>query len=298
LLIELSDIEEELPIREASNKVIHGDGLEVMRKLPSESVDLIFLDPPYYLRTTGRGLNRWRGGKPVSTLDDDWDDFGSIEDYDDFIRPVLAESRRILKRTGSIWAISTYHSLYRIGSIMQDLGFWILNDITWIKSNPMPNWKGTRFTNSTESLIWAVKEKDCGDYTFNRDRGVEFGIGKIASNVWVLPICSGNEREKGEDGKKLHSAQKPFELMRRIILTTSKMGDIVLDPFAGTGTTGFAAMRSKRDFIMVEIDDTYIRGIIKRMERNKKYKRGENNPYPQIRDLDLSGEEEVGAEED
>ncbi|MGA1821989.1 MAG: DNA-methyltransferase, partial [Thermoplasmatota archaeon] len=279
MLIDCSDIAKDPDIIDLRNMVIHGDGLGLMQKLPAESVDLIFLDPPYYLRTSGKGLRRWKRGSSVSGVSEEWDDFGSVREYDEFIGNVLKESRRVLKRTGSIWAISTYHSIFRIGYLMQDMGFWILNDVTWLKSNPMPNWKGIRFTNSTESLIWAVKDRDCMNYTFNRDRAVEFGIGRIGSNVWVLPVCSGNEREKGENGDSLHPAQKPYDLMRRIILTTSKMGDLVLDPFAGTGTTGFAAMRLKRDYLMVEINETYVQGIIRRLNRNKKYKRGDTNPY-------------------
>jgi DNA modification methylase len=161
-----------------------------------------------------------------------------------------------------------------------------------IKSNPMPNWLGVRFTNATETLIWASKDGTSKDYTFRKQRAKEFGIGKVGANVWVLPICMGNERLKDPDGKSVHPAQKPLELMKRIILTTTHMGDLILDPFAGTGTTGFAARRYKRDFIMIEIDGKYAEAADLRMERRKNPKRGDNNPYPELEYLDLrSGEE-------
>jgi DNA modification methylase len=163
---------------------------------------------------------------------------------------------------------------------MQDLGYWVLNDVIWVKTNPMPNWLGVRFTNATENLIWAVKDKNCKKYTFNKEYAKSFGIGKVGANVWVLPLCVGEERLKNEEGKKLHSAQKPVELLKRVILTSTKEGDLVLDPLAGTGTTGYVAQALKRNFIMIEINQKYVKGI---EERFKHPPRITDSPYPSKR---------------
>lgn len=171
-----------------------------------------------------------------------------------------------MKPTATIWVIATYHSIFRIGKIMQDLGYWILNDLIWVKTNPMPNWLGVRFTNATEHLIWAVKDKKSKKYTFNKEYAKSFGIGKVGANVWVLPLCWGDERLKNEEGKKLHSTQKPVELLKRIILTSTKEADLVLDPVAGTGTTGYVAQSLKRNFIMIEINPKYVKGIEERFK--------------------------------
>lgn len=251
---------------EVLNKVFLGDALEVLKKLPEESVDLVFMDPPYFLQLPNKKLVRWNVKTEVSAVDDDWDKFESFEHYDNFIEELLTEIRRVMKPNATIWAMSTYHSVFRIGRIMQDLDFWILSNITWVKNNPMPNWLGVRFTNATETLIWAVKDKKNKKYTFHKDLAKEFGIGKVGANVWVIPLCAGKERLKDEEGKKLHSTQKPEELLRRIILTTSNEGDVILDPVAGVGTTGYVAKALNRNFIMIEKKPKYVKGIEKRLK--------------------------------
>jgi len=234
-------------LQEVLNKVILGDALKELKKLPEESVDMIFMDPPYFLQLPNKKLIRWTVKTEVDAVNDDWDKFGSFEEYDNFIKNILTELERVMKPNATIWVIATYHSIFRIGKIMQDLGFWILNDIHWVKTNPMPNWLGVRFTNATETLIWAVKDKKAKKYTFNKDWAKEFGIGKVGANVWVLPICNGRERLKDENGKKLHSTQKPIELLKRVILTSTKEGDVILDPVAGVGTTGYVAKALNRN---------------------------------------------------
>jgi len=251
-------------LTEILNKVILGDALKVLKKLPEESVDMVFVDPPYFLQLPNKKLIRWNVKTEVEAVSDEWDKFGSFEEYDNFIKNLLTEVKRVMKQNATIWVIATYHSIFRIGKIMQDLGFWILNDVIWVKTNPMPNWLGVRFTNATETLIWAVKDKNAKKYTFNKEWAREFGIGKVGSNVWILPICSGKERLKDENGKKIHSTQKPLELMRRVILVSTKEGDIVLDPMAGVGTTGYAAYVLNRNFIMIEKSQNYVRAIEKR----------------------------------
>ena len=254
-------------LQEVLNKVILGDALKALKKLPEESVDMIFMDPPYFLQLPNKKLIRWTVKTEVDAVNDDWDKFRSFEEYDDFIKNILTELERVMKPNGTIWVIATYHSIFRIGKIMQDLGFWILNDVHWVKTNPMPNWLGVRFTNATETLIWAVKDKKAKKYTFNKDWAKEFGIGKVGANVWVLPICNGRERLKDENGKKLHSTQKPIELLKRVILTSTKEGDVILDPVAGVGTTGYVAKALNRNFIMIEINPKYVEGIKKRFQK-------------------------------
>ena len=264
-------------LEEILNKIIEGDALKILRKIPDNSVDLVFIDPPYFLQLPKKKLKRWNVKTDVEGVEDDWDKFSSFEEYDNFIITVLKELKRIMKQSATLWVISTYHSIFRIGKIMQDLGFWILNSVHWVKSNAMPNWLGVRFTNATETLIWTVKNKDVKKYTFNKDLAKEYGIGKVGANVWVIPLCTGKERLKNEEGYKLHSTQKPVELLRRIISTTSKEGDIVLDPLSGTGTTGYVAKALKRNFIMIERESKYIDGAKKRFTseldfKNKKSK--------------------------
>jgi DNA modification methylase len=251
------------------NKVIHGDALQVLKKFPCDSADLVFIDPPYFLQLPKKKLKRWNVKTDVEGVEDEWDKFDSFEEYDIFIQTILEEVKRIMKANASIWIISTYHSIFRIGKLMQDLGFWILNSVTWVKSNPMPNWLGVRFTNATETLIWATKNKDVKAYTFDKVKAKEFGVGKVGANVWIIPLCTGKERLKDDEGKKLHSTQKPSELLRRVILTSSKEGDLILDPLAGVGTTGFVARNHKREFIMIEKNDKYIEGIIKRFSQEE-----------------------------
>jgi DNA modification methylase len=251
-------------LEEVRNKVILGDTFKVLKKIEDEVFDMVFIDPPYFLQLPNKELRRWTVNTVVEGVNDEWDKFSSFQEYDDFIIRLLNEVKRVMKPTATLWVIATYHSIFRIGKIMQDLGYWILNDVIWVKTNPMPNWLSVRFTNATETLIWSVKDKHVKKYTFNKEYAKKFGIGKVGANVWVLPLCWGEERLKNEDGKKLHSTQKPIELLKRVILTSTKEGDLVLDPVAGTGTTGYVAQALKRDFVMVEINKKYVEGIEKR----------------------------------
>jgi len=251
-------------LEEIRNKVILGDALEVLRKINDECIDMVFMDPPYFLQLPKKELRRWNVKTKVDGVDDDWDKFSSFEEYDAFITLILKEIKRVMKPNANIWVIATYHSIFRIGRIMQDLDYWILNDVIWVKTNPMPNWLGVRFTNATETLIWAVKDKRVKKYTYNKENAKMFGMGKIASNVWIFPICLGKERVKGKEGKKLHSTQKPIELLKRVILTSTKERDLILDPMAGVGTTGYVARALNRDFIMIEINPKYVEGITQR----------------------------------
>jgi len=252
---------------EIRNKIILGDALDVLRKVESNLFDMVFIDPPYFLQLQKKKLKRWNVKTDVEGVFDEWDKFSSFEEYDDFIQSILKEVKRVMKENATIWVIGTYHNIFRIGKIMQDLGFWILNDVIWVKNNPMPNWLGVRFTNATETLIWAVKDKKVKKYTFNKELAKQFGIGKIGANVWQIPICSGKERIRDKDGNKIHSTQKPIELLKRVILTTTKEGDLILDPMAGTGTTGYVAKMLNRDFTMIERKPEYIEAIIKRFNR-------------------------------
>lgn len=279
MVVKDSDEKDRYSLEEIKNKVILGDALKVLKKIDEEIFDMVFIDPPYFLQLSNKKLKRWNVNTVVEGVNDEWDKFQSFEEYDDFIRKLLTEVKRVMKPSGTIWVIGTYHNIFRIGKIMQDLGYWILNDVIWVKTNPMPNWLGVRFTNATETLIWAVKDKDVKDYTFNREYARRFGIGKIGANVWVLPLCQGSERLKDENGKKLHSTQKPIELLKRVILTSTKEGDLILDPMAGTGTTGYVAKALRRDFVMIEINERYIEGMV---ERFKKPLRITDKPVPKL----------------
>ncbi len=259
-------------VEEIKNKVILGNAFEVLKKMDEEIVDMVFIDPPYFLQLGNKELRRWNANTVVEGVNDKWDKFSSFEDYDEFIRKLLVEVKRVMKPNATIWVISTYHSIFRIGKIMQDLEFWTLNNVIWVKTNPMPNWLGVRFTNATETLIWAVKDKKVKNYTFNKDCAKEFGVGNVGANVWTLQLCWGKERLKDESGKKLHSTQKPVELLKRVILTSTKEGDLILDPVAGTGTTGYVAKALKRNFIMIEINKKYVEGIDKRFKRDPEIK--------------------------
>ncbi|MCX7702646.1 MAG: site-specific DNA-methyltransferase [Planctomycetota bacterium] len=252
---------------EVRNKVILGDAFEVLQKLEEKCMDMVFIDPPYFLQLPNKELKRWKVKTVVEGVDDTWDKFPSFQEYDNFVERLLREVKRVMKPNATLWVIATYHSIFRIGKIMQDLGYWILNDVIWVKSNPMPNWLGVRFTNATETLIWAVRDRNAKKYTFNREYAKSVGIGKVGANVWVLPLCWGKERLKDENGKKLHSTQKPIELLKRVLLTSTKEGDLVLDPVAGTGTTGYVAQALKRDFIMIEINPKYANAIIHRFKK-------------------------------
>ncbi len=243
-------------------QILAGDCVEAMRSLPSASVDLVFADPPYNLQLGG-DLSR-PDGSHVDAVTDDWDKFASFATYDQFTREWLAEARRVLKPNGSLWVIGSYHNIFRVGAILQDLGYWILNDIVWRKANPMPNFKGTRFTNAHETLIWAsMGEK--ARYTFNYTAMKTLNDELQMRSDWVLPICSGQERLK-KDGTKVHPTQKPEALLYRVMLATTNKGDVVLDPFFGTGTTGAVAKRLGREWIGCERDAGYREAAIERIE--------------------------------
>lgn len=254
-------------VEDVLDAVIWGDALQVLPKLPDEMADMVFIDPPYFLQLPQKRLLRWKVKTVVEGVDEDWDKFASFEDYDQFITAILKEVRRVMKATATVWCIGTYHNIHRIGKLMQDLGFWILNDVVWVKTNAMPNWLNVRFTNATETLIWAVKDKSVKGYTFNAEMARRFSKGKLALNVWELPICIGEERLKDEEGKKLHPTQKPKALLERVILVSTKEGDIVLDPLAGTGTTGVVAKNLNRHFVMIEKQREYVEACLKRLNQ-------------------------------
>jgi len=235
--------------------ILRGDCIEVLKGLPDKSVDMVFADPPYNLQLGGDLLRP--DNSKVDAVDDDWDKFDSFAAYDAFTRAWLGECRRVLKDEGSLWVIGSYHNIFRLGAAMQDLGFWVLNDIIWRKSNPMPNFKGTRFTNAHETLIWAAKSREQKRYTFNYDALKAFNEDTQMRSDWTLALCTGGERLKDENGDKAHPTQKPEALLHRVLLSASRVGDVVLDPFFGTGTTGAAAKRLGRRFIGIERDETY-----------------------------------------
>jgi modification methylase len=243
-------------------QIIPGDCIEAMRSIPDASVDMVFADPPYNLQLGG-DLSR-PDGSHVDAVTNDWDKFSSFASYDQFTRDWLTEARRVLKPEGSLWVIGSYHNIFRLGAIMQDMGFWILNDIIWRKANPMPNFKGTRFTNAHETLIWAsMGEKS--KYTFNYRAMKTLNDELQMRSDWVLPICNGAERLK-KGGRKVHPTQKPESLLYRVMLATTNAGDVVLDPFFGTGTTGAVAKRLGREWIGCEREGDYREAALERIE--------------------------------
>lgn len=246
-----------------TDAVIHGDCIEELGKIPDNSIDLVFADPPYnmQLKNTLYRPNNTR----VNGVDDHWDKFGSFAEYDSFCAAWLGECRRVLKDTGSIWVIGMYHNIFRVGNIMLNLGFWILNDVTWHKTNPMPNFKGTRFTNATETLLWCSKSENSKKYIFNHKIMKKYNGGKQMTSVWRIGLCTGEERIKGADGKKAHSTQKPEELLKRVILSSTERGGVVLDPFFGTGTTGAVAKKLGRCYIGIEREAGYVEIARKRI---------------------------------
>jgi modification methylase len=247
---------------ESLARVIVGDCVAEMAKLPASSVDLVFADPPYNLQLKSE-LKRPDDSR-VDAVDDEWDQFASFAAYDDFTRAWLLACRRLLKPAGTLWVIGSYHNIFRVGSILQDLGFWILNDVVWRKSNPMPNFRGRRFTNAHETLIWAARDNGARGYTFNYE-ALKAGNEDIqVRSDWTIPLCTGEERLKGRDGKKLHPTQKPEALLARVILASTRPDDLVLDPFCGTGTTGATAKRLRRRFIGIERDAGYAAAAAKR----------------------------------
>ena len=245
------------------NKIIKGDSIESMRSLPDNSIDVIFADPPYNLQLKN-DLSRPDSSK-VNGVTEGWDRFKSFEEYDKFTKDWISEAQRILKPEGTIWVIGSYHNIFRVGNTMQNLGFWILNDIIWHKSNPMPNFKGTRFTNAHETIIWASKNHN-SKYSFNYHAMKSLNEGIQMRSDWYIPICSGGERIKDSNGNKIHSTQKPEALLYRVLLSSSKKDDVVLDPFFGTGTTGAVAKKLGRNFIGLEREDIYISAAEKRIK--------------------------------
>jgi modification methylase len=236
--------------------ILQGDCVSEMARLPDKSVDMIFADPPYNLQLGG-DLFRPEGGR-VDAVDDEWDKLESLAVYDDFTRDWLQQARRTLKDDGTIWVIGSYHNIYRVGTLLQDADFWILNDIVWRKTNPMPNFRGTRFTNAHETLLWCAKDEKAR-YTFNYRAMKALNDDLQMRSDWLLPICAGGERVKGEDGSKAHPTQKPEALLYRILLACTKPGDVVLDPFFGTGTTGAVARRLGRHWIGIERETAYVK---------------------------------------
>ena len=238
------------------NTIIEGDSSAILSQLPEKSVDLVFADPPYNLQLGG-GLTR-PDQSQVDGVNDRWDRFDSFDAYDLFTHQWLEACRRVLKDDGAIWVIGSYHNIFRVGAILQDTGFWIQNDVIWRKSNPMPNFKGTRFQNAHETLIWAARSEN-SRVTFNYDALKAFNEDKQMRSDWTIPLCTGGERLKDGSGKKAHPTQKPEALLRRILLATTRPGDLVLDPFSGTGTTAAAAKSLGRDYIGIEADSGYAR---------------------------------------
>jgi modification methylase len=245
------------------NVILEGDCVTEMARLPDKSVDMIFADPPYNLQLGG-DLFRPEGSR-VDAVDDEWDKFESLTAYDNFTRDWLEQARRILKDDGTIWVIGSYHNIYRVGALLQDADFWILNDVVWRKTNPMPNFRGTRFTNAHETLIWCAKDERAR-YTFNYRAMKALNDDLQMRSDWLLPICAGAERVKGEDGSKAHPTQKPEALLYRILLACTKPGDVVLDPFFGTGTTGAVARRLGRRWIGIEREPTYAKVARERID--------------------------------
>lgn len=243
-------------------RVLRGDALSLLPQLPDSSADLIFADPPYNLQLK-KPLYR-PNGTEVDGVNDEWDKFSSFAEYDDFCRKWLLECRRLLTARGSLWVIGTYHNISRIGRLMQDAGFWLLNDVIWHKTNPMPNFRGVRFTNATETMLWA-KKSEKSRYVFNNKLMKAENNGKQMPNVWRIPLCAGRERLRDESGNKLHSTQKPVELLRRIILSSTNPGDVVLDPFMGTGTTLAAAQQTGRKSCGIDRDEKYTTAAQKRI---------------------------------
>ena len=254
----------ELPL----NQVLRGECVQMMRMLPSASVDCVFADPPYNLQL--RGELRRPDDSLVDGVDEDWDRFTDFPAYDTFCREWLAECRRLLRKDGTIWVIGAYHNIFRLGAILQDLGFWILNDVIWRKSNPMPNFRGRRFTNAHETLIWAAREPK-SRYRFNYQAMKALNDDIQMRSDWFIPLCTGPERLRNEHGLKLHPTQKPEALLHRVLLASTNIDDIVLDPFAGTGTTLAVAKRLRRNYIGIERHPAYVEAAMARLIRTRPF---------------------------
>ena len=234
--------------------VLRGDCVDHMRSLPAGGVDMVFADPPYNLQLAGELVRP--DNSRVDGVDEAWDRFPDLAAYDAFTRDWLGAARHALKPDGTLWVIGSYHNIYRVGAILQDLGFWILNDIVWRKSNPMPNFRGRRFTNAHETLLWAARSQDAR-YTFNYDAMKGLNEDLQMRSDWLIPLCTGAERLKDAEGKKAHPTQKPEALLHRVVLASTRPGEVVLDPFFGTGTTGAVARRLGRHYIGIERDAAY-----------------------------------------
>lgn len=250
------------------NTILSGDCIEQMNALPEASVDLIFADPPYNLQLKG-DLHRPDNSR-VDAVDDHWDQFDSFAVYDRFTRDWLKAAKRLLKPNGALWVIGSYHNIFRVGAALQDEGYWILNDVVWRKSNPMPNFRGKRLTNAHETLIWASKSEGA-KYTFNYEALKSLNEGVQMRSDWVIPICNGGERLKDANGEKAHPTQKPEALLHRILVGTTNPGDVILDPFFGTGTTGAVAKMLGRDFIGIEREEAYREVAFKRLAKIRKF---------------------------
>ena len=254
-----------LPVHQIDHfvdRLLQGDCVDVLASLPEKSIDLIFADPPYNLQLQ---QDLWRPNMTkVDAVDDAWDQFASFAEYDQFTRGWLSACRRVLKDTGTLWVIGSYHNIYRVGAILMDLGYWILNDVVWCKTNPMPNFRGVRFTNAHETLLWAQKKRGA-HYTFNYQTMKALNNGLQMRSDWKLPICSGNERIK-LNGQKAHATQKPEALLERVILASSNPNDVVLDPFSGSGTTAAVAKRLRRHWIGIEKESGYLEVARQRLD--------------------------------
>ena len=248
------------------NKIINGDSIKELKKIPDESFDLIFADPPYNLQLRNQLIRPDRS--KVDAVKDKWDQFKSFEEYDNFSKEWLTECKRVLKDNGTIWVIGSYHNIFRLGYHIQNLGYWILNDVIWKKNNPMPNFRGTRFTNAHETLIWASKNKN-SKYTFNYQSVKCLNDDLQMRSDWNLPICSGSERIK-KNGKKVHSTQKPESLLYRVLLASTNKGDFVFDPFLGTGTTAITAKKMGRNYFGIEKEKKYFKIAKQRLEKTLK----------------------------
>ncbi len=246
------------------NEILLGDCIANLEKLPPESVDVVFADPPYNLQLE-QALTR-PDQSLVDAVDDDWDKFASFADYDAFTRAWLLAVRRVMKKNATLWVIGSYHNIFRVGTALQDLNFWVLNDIVWRKANPMPNFRGRRFTNAHETMIWASKSAEAKNYTFHYEALKAANEDVQMRSDWFIPICTGEERLKDEAGRKVHPTQKPEALLARVLLSSSNPGDVVLDPFFGSGTTGAVAKKLGRNFIGLERDPTYAKAARARID--------------------------------
>ncbi|MGL4949951.1 MAG: DNA-methyltransferase [Anaeroplasmataceae bacterium] len=274
------------------NKILKGDTIDVMKEIPDKTFDFCFADPPYFMQIEeGKKLYRVEG-KEFEGCDDDWDKFPSMKAYNEWTRKWLFEVKRLLKDDGAICLISGMQSIYEIGAILRELGYWVINDIVWQKSNPTPNFGGTRLNNSHETLIWATKSKK-SKFTFNYKTGKELNGGKQMGSIWTFPVCSGNERLRDENNEKVHNTQKPISLLYRIMVLFTKKGDLVLDPFGGTMTTGAVAKQTGRNYTMIERDDEYIKYGEKRLKNVKQIIGDVENAIFDIKPIKVSMKEMI-----